>query len=164
MVQLYHGYILHSKRFPTTPHMPKSELNEEVMAPTSWTKKTIATEKTLPRQSFCCNRETLSRQRKLCRYQVFCCNRENSVATKFSIATEKLYRDKVFCCNRETLSQQRKFYRNRVFYCNRRNSVTTEKTLSRQRKLFRDINAGKNQKSPKMYILVCFQAHFTIGL
>ena len=33
MVKIYHGCILHSKRFPTTPHTPKSELKQRSYGP-----------------------------------------------------------------------------------------------------------------------------------
>ena len=91
---------------------PNPSSNEEVMALTSWTKKTIATEKTLSRQSFLFQQRNsvtekfFVAQRKLCR------NRENSVTIKFSIATEKLCHDrknsiatKFSIATKQTLSQ-----------------------------------------------------------
>ena len=65
-----HGYILHSKGFPTTPNTPKSELKRRSYGPDKLDKENYR------------NRETLSQYRKLCR------NRENSVTTKFSVATK----------------------------------------------------------------------------
>ena len=56
MFQLYHGYILHSKIFPTTPHTPKSELKRRSYDPDKLDIDFLV---------------FMSRQKKLCRDIVF---------------------------------------------------------------------------------------------
>ena len=63
--KLHHGCILHSKIFRTSTHTPKSELNEEVMAPTSWRRKTSCCLETIATKQAVTSRE-LDRDPKNC--------------------------------------------------------------------------------------------------
>ena len=77
MVQIYHGYILHSSSFPTTPHTPKSELKRRSYDPDKLdrenfvaiefyvaTEFSIVTEKTLSPQKNCVATKTLEKKPK----------------------------------------------------------------------------------------------------
>ena len=74
MVQLYHGYILHSKIFPTTPHTPKSELKRRSYDPDKLDKENYRNRENSVAKKFSVATEKLYR------------NRENSVMTKFFVA------------------------------------------------------------------------------
>ena len=78
MVQLYHGNILHSKSFLTTPHTPKFELKRRSYGSDKLDKENyVATEKTVATE-------------KLRR------NRKNRVATKTPEKTKKKGRKEIF--------------------------------------------------------------------
>ena len=108
MIQIYYGYILHSKSFPTTPHTPKSELKRRRYCPDKLDKVFCRTVENYVATKFS------TATKKLCH------DIENYVARWFSTTTKKLRRDIVFCCNRETMSRHRKLCRNIVFCCNRK--------------------------------------------
>ena len=79
-----HGYILNSKIFPTTPHMPKSKLKRRSYGSDKLDEENYRNIENSVATMF------LVATEKLCR------NRENSIAINFFIAYSKLGRDKVF--------------------------------------------------------------------
>ena len=109
MVQLYYGYILNSKIFPTTPDTPKSELKRRSYGPDKLDKEN------------CRNRENSVTTKFFVATEKLCRDRENSVATKFFVATE------------ETLSQQRKLYRDRKTM-SRQNKLCHDKNAGKNQK------------------------------
>ena len=56
-----HGWILHSKSFPTSTHMPKSELKQRSYGPDKLEKKNKLLSKNCPDQAGCHNQKTLCR-------------------------------------------------------------------------------------------------------
>ena len=100
MVQLYHGYILHSKSFPTTPHMPKSEFKRRSYVINKLEKKIspladfVATEPvtrlSCDKTQFFCNSV---RNKLCCDKPRFCRDRvlaTNSIVTKPNFVTIEL--------------------------------------------------------------------------
>ena len=85
MVQLYHGYILHSQCFPTTPRTPKSKLKRR-----SYGLDNLDKENCSDRESSIATKFSIA-TKKLChdRENSIMHDKENSVATKFSVMTDK---------------------------------------------------------------------------
>ena len=67
--KLPHGFILHSKIFPTSTHMPKSELKRRSYGPDKLEKKNKLMSINCRDQASCHDQETWSRPQKLCRNQ-----------------------------------------------------------------------------------------------
>ena len=77
MVQLYRGYILHSKSFQTKPYTFKSELKRR-----SYDLDKLDKENYRNKENSIVTKFSVAIE-KLCR------NRENSIMTKFFVATEQ---------------------------------------------------------------------------
>ena len=107
MVQLYHGYILHSKIFPTIPHMPKSELKRRSYGLNKLDKENYR------------NRENSVVTKFYVAQSKLYHNIENFVGKKFSIVQSKICRDIENFIVIEKLCR------------NRENSIEIEKTLSK---------------------------------
>ena len=81
MIQIYYGYILHSKIFPTTPHTPKSELKRRSYGLDKLDKV------------FCRIVENYVATKFSAATKKLCHDIENDVVIWFSAATKKLRRD-----------------------------------------------------------------------
>ena len=68
-VKFPHGCILHSKSFPTSTHMPKSELKRRSYDSDKLEKKNKLLSRNCRDQASCHDQETWSRPKKLCRDQ-----------------------------------------------------------------------------------------------
>ena len=67
MVQLHHGYVLHSKSFPMTPHTPKSELKRRSYSPDNLDKENYSNRENSIATKFSVATEKLCRDKVLCR-------------------------------------------------------------------------------------------------
>ena len=97
-----HGFILHSNFFPTSTHMPKSELKRRNYGLDKLEKKNRLLSKNCRDQASCHDQETWSRPKNLCRDQ-------KTVATrKLGYDLKKHYCDKLAVSRPKTLQKPKK--------------------------------------------------------
>ena len=89
--KLPYGCILHSNRFPTSTHMPKSELKQRSYGPDKLEKKNKLLSRNCRDQARCHDQETWARPQKLCRDQKNCRDQETWSRPKKTVSRLACY-------------------------------------------------------------------------